>query len=280
MSKEISPHLQASLARLVFGSNFIESAGSDLETTQTGCASVFRGGSSAEFITCEVTEDAYAAQLDQLARTHRPTTAEEVVKSRREVVQHAEALLYMIGEVIHHVKPWTEQQILETHRILCDGIESEDHVVPGAYRTHEVAIRYGNSTKAAKPGIRHVVVQRYMAEMIENLNHLESMGSMNPYELAAKFHHQFVNIHPFADGNGRVARIILNVLLLKHTGHVVELGFGGEEARQRYLETTTRCSKIFREEDMEVDFSDHKGHLPLATLIKEESGVQEKKPRT
>ncbi|MBO9606932.1 MAG: Fic family protein [Paenibacillaceae bacterium] len=39
---------------------------------------------------------------------------------------------------------------------------------------------------------------------------------MHPIQLAAAFHHKFVAIHPFTDGNGRVGRLAMNVVLPKH----------------------------------------------------------------
>ena len=38
-------------------------------------------------------------------------------------------------------------------------------------------------------------------------------GLIHPVELAAKFHTRFTGIHPFADGNGRMARLIMNYIL-------------------------------------------------------------------
>jgi Fic family protein len=40
--------------------------------------------------------------------------------------------------------------------------------------------------------------------------------SKHPVNIAAYFHHKFINIHPFEDGNGRVVRIFSNVILLKN----------------------------------------------------------------
>ncbi len=45
--------------------------------------------------------------------------------------------------------------------------------------------------------------------------YLENNEKMHPLELAFKFHHQFERIHPFADGNGRVGRMLLNYILIK-----------------------------------------------------------------
>jgi Fic family protein len=43
----------------------------------------------------------------------------------------------------------------------------------------------------------------------------QSKEKFHPVELAARFHHKFVAIHPFQDGNGRVSRLIMNFILMK-----------------------------------------------------------------
>ena len=44
----------------------------------------------------------------------------------------------------------------------------------------------------------------------------EKQGELNPIELATLFHYRFIRIHPFEDGNGRVARLLVNYILLRH----------------------------------------------------------------
>ena len=41
-------------------------------------------------------------------------------------------------------------------------------------------------------------------------------GKMHPVELAAELHKRFVYIHPFVDGNGRVARLLMNLSLMRN----------------------------------------------------------------
>lgn len=57
-------------------------------------------------------------------------------------------------------------------------------------------------------------VQKEMSNLIEWYR--ENKDKMYPLELAFKFHHKFEKIHPFADGNGRVGRMLLNHILIKN----------------------------------------------------------------
>ncbi len=56
---------------------------------------------------------------------------------------------------------------------------------------------------------------------------------MHPFELAVLLHTKFVTIHPFVDGNGRVARALLNFVLEKHGYPTLYLGL---EYREEYLD--------------------------------------------
>ena len=46
--------------------------------------------------------------------------------------------------------------------------------------------------------------------------YVEYEKRLHPIVLASVFHNQFVYIHPFSDGNGRVSRLLLNFILIKH----------------------------------------------------------------
>ena len=55
-----------------------------------------------------------------------------------------------------------------------------------------------------------------MYDLISWYNHEEAKGELTPIELAALFHYRYIRIHPFEDGNGRIARLLVNYILLKH----------------------------------------------------------------
>ena len=52
-------------------------------------------------------------------------------------------------------------------------------------------------------------------KMMELVEWVKVSDDKNPIIVSAIAHHEFVKIHPFTDGNGRTARIVLNLLLLK-----------------------------------------------------------------
>lgn len=263
--------------RLVYGSNMIESAGNSLDITRNLCTPVFQGQSFLVNADIDEAAEDYAEHVHHLRSNNRPSGHSEVVQSRREIIQHAEALLYTFLQIVKCGRPWSENLILNAHRLLHAGLD--DQVDPGAYRTHEVAVKYekpGQKRQKAHMCMRASAVPEYMEDMVEHLNQdtADPYGIRDPYALAARYHHQFVNIHPFGDGNGRMSRIILNALLLKHARPPSVSVFGlTEEERDTYIAIATRASQVFYAEDTEVLFDDHTGHLELTEFIRDRSVV-------
>ena len=54
------------------------------------------------------------------------------------------------------------------------------------------------------------------SKMISFLNWFRNHSKLHPVVLGAYFHHLFIAIHPFIDGNGRTGRLLLNFLLMKN----------------------------------------------------------------
>lgn len=55
-----------------------------------------------------------------------------------------------------------------------------------------------------------------MTDLVDWYNDAEQSGSYTPIELAAMFHYRYIRIHPFEDGNGRIARLLVNYILTRH----------------------------------------------------------------
>ena len=98
----------------------------------------------------------------------------------------------------------TEADILLLHRLFYSQI---DEIEAGKYRTKRVLITGSRFTPPA-PG----EVPALMAEFVNWLN----TSSLHPVEWAAQAHKRLVFAHPFADGNGRVSRLLMNLCLLRH----------------------------------------------------------------
>ena len=121
-----------------------------------------------------------------------------------EAVNHREAILY-VEELVTEDKPLTEWQIKSLHQLILAKIDDDN---AGRYRTINVTI---SGAEHRPPD--HLVVVDEMARFIKWYEG-EAQG-LHPVERAARIHADFVKIHPFADGNGRTARLLTNLELMK-----------------------------------------------------------------
>ena len=64
---------------------------------------------------------------------------------------------------------------------------------------------------------------------------------LHPIILAAELHERLVTIHPFIDGNGRTARLVMNLTLLQH-GFPVTIIHGDTESRLAYYDALEKCN--------------------------------------
>lgn len=121
-------------------------------------------------------------------------------------------------------KPLTEEFIQDLHYELFINYNEA-----GSYRNTEVGrLRQDNGKE--EPYLSHVYVPEYMEELIEHYNSKETVT----LEDICEFKLEFIHIHPFADGNGRVSRLLLNYLLIKE-GYLPVTILSSE--REEYIET-------------------------------------------
>ena len=118
-----------------------------------------------------------------------------------ETVNNANAFDYIETIIGKKKKTIDHITIQKIHEIVTAGILEE----AGRYRTKNVRI-----TGATKTPPDWSKVVNLMDEFIENIEKSEK----NPIETSAFLHHRFVEIHPFIDGNGRVARLLTNLYLI------------------------------------------------------------------
>ena len=121
-----------------------------------------------------------------------------------ETTNHQEAIEYLEGLVKPTYK-LNEKDILSLHAIVLSKIEKE---FSGRYRNGGVRIMGANFTPP-----NALKVDSLMTELITWVNN--NPLALNPIILAGIFHHRFVHIHPFFDGNGRTVRLVMNLILMK-----------------------------------------------------------------
>src|SRR5690606_26384751 len=122
-----------------------------------------------------------------------------------EAINHAHAIEY-IKELAKEKQTLTEKDLLQIHRLILQGINNEN---AGTYRNVQVLIS----------GAKHIPPQPYLvAKEMESLFlwYDENRQKLHPIELSAEMHERLVTIHPFIDGNGRTARLLMNLILLQN----------------------------------------------------------------
>lgn len=119
-----------------------------------------------------------------------------------EVINHKKAYEY-VKKCIAENKPLTENIVKDLHAILTENI-----IVGGIYRNQEVRISGAGFTPPAGNEM-YMQIKGFYEE-------LNNKSDLNPIELAAWTHAEFVRIHPFIDGNGRTSRLLMNYQLLSY----------------------------------------------------------------
>jgi Fic family protein len=97
---------------------------------------------------------------------------------------------------------------------LSGGIQTSYVIHAGQYKTrpNSVITRYGDRFEYASPE----ETPSLMTDLVDWYNKAEQEGVLTPIELAALFHYRYIRIHPFEDGNGRIARMMVNFILARH----------------------------------------------------------------
>ncbi len=122
-----------------------------------------------------------------------------------EAINHQKAF-ELLEKFVKDKGPISERSILDIHQVILSGI---DDTYAGRYRNINVRI-----LGAVKSPPRFEKVAKFMAEYVEYIN--SNPDKLNPLEMTAYIHHRLVEIHPFSDGNGRCARLITNLYLMRH----------------------------------------------------------------
>lgn len=154
---------------------------------------------------------------------HGVTAQGKPLKDHFEVTGHNEAINWVL-DMVKGDRPLTESFIRELHTLLLkkpyevdavtpDGHPTKKRINVGSYKStpNHVKTKTGEifyfATPQETPAEMNSLMQWYNDKITSN--------NVNPILVAAEFHYKFILIHPFDDGNGRTARILMNFILMK-----------------------------------------------------------------
>lgn len=121
------------------------------------------------------------------------------------------------------------------YRNLPGGVQTSYVIHAGQYKTrpNSVITRYGDRFEYATPEETPAL----MSDLVDWYNDAERSGKFTPIELAAIFHYRYIRIHPFEDGNGRIARLMVNYILARHDYPMIVVR---SRKKKEYLEALHR----------------------------------------
>jgi Fic family protein len=132
------------------------------------------------------------------------TIGGKTIREHSEALGHSDAYTFL--NTLSKNKIITESNILELHRLFYFRIDNKK---AGKYRKQQVFI---SGTDYLPP--KHGEIPELMKTFIKSISEMEK--NLHPVTLAATLHERIATIHPFIDGNGRTARLVMNLSLLQN----------------------------------------------------------------
>ncbi|MFH0973558.1 MAG: Fic family protein [Candidatus Micrarchaeota archaeon] len=127
------------------------------------------------------------------------------VREHLEVTNHKAAIDFVYG--LLKKKAVTERDVLEIHALILDRI---DPTGAGFYRHERVRITGSDFSPPSSEKVPALMTEFAASFKTEPKDLLASI------EFSAFAHFKLVDIHPFIDGNGRAARLLMNLFLMRH----------------------------------------------------------------
>jgi Fic family protein len=149
------------------------------------------------------------------------TTGDHDKREYDEMEAHDVALRMIKEEAADKERPLTEGFIRQLNKLLLvkpfwkdaethDKQKTRKKIIPGQYKTSPNSVRLQNGE------MFHYASPQETPAKMEELVAWYNKSKEHPLLMAAMLHYNFVRIHPFDDGNGRVSRLLMNYVLLKN----------------------------------------------------------------
>lgn len=182
-------------------------------------------------------------QVEQLLAEGRAVGNREL-REYLEVRGYADAANWVYGQALQ-AGDWSSGALISltelrhVHRLAMTPVwdvaphpSATDRERPGSFRQHDIEPFPGGMRPPSWPEVPPLI-----GDWIRRAHALQAQSPLDPEELA-RLHARFEQIHPFLDGNGRVGRLALNLLLIR-LGHPPAIIYKGE--RTRYLTALRRA---------------------------------------
>lgn len=170
-------------------------------------------------------------------------------------IKEAEAHKKVFYDVLEYKKDISLQIVLYWHKKLFQDSKPD---IAGKIRQHQVAIS-GSKFLPPFPAEVYPLIKEFFKWYERNKN------KMHPVCFAALVHLKFVTVHPFADGNGRISRLMMNFVLHKHGFPLINISY---ENRSSYYNALER-SQIKNNENIFLQWffkryaKEHKRYLKI-----------------
>jgi Fic family protein len=152
------------------------------------------------------------------------------MRDHLEAINHHEAIYFLL-DFVRSKEVLTERNVKDLHAIVLRGIDRDN---AGVYRLVPVMI---SGSRHVPPSPLHV------AELMQQCFawYEAHKARLHPVILAAEMHERIATIHPFIDGNGRTARLVMNLVLLQ-SGLAIANIPGDTDSRKEYYDSLEQCN--------------------------------------
>jgi Fic family protein len=173
------------------------------------------------------------------------TIGGKTMSEHLEAINHKEAI-ELIYALVEADVPLTSHRLKQIHQLILKGVDSKN---AGRYRHVNVRI---SGSEHLPPD--HFELDSLMTDYFKFYE--QHRHQMHPVLLAAEMHERLVTIHPFVDGNGRTARLIMNLILLQN-GYTIANLKGSLEDRLRYYKALEAVQLNHEKNDFYQLIADH-----------------------
>ena len=168
------------------------------------------------------------------------------MRDYEEMKAHHAALEYIKQKAKEKERPLTEVFIRDVHQIMMkedytiydqrDGKPIQYTIHVGKYKTRPNSVKTltGEIFEYASPEETPAL----MADLVAWYNETKAEGKLSPLQLAALFHFRYIRIHPFEDGNGRIARLMVNFILSSYGYPMIVIH---TEDKNNYISALEKC---------------------------------------